>query len=191
MKTAHHTYHIKNMVCPRCVMVVRDSFNKLGFDVRKAELGKVEAVRPADITTDEINQKLKAHGFELLFDKEDQLHEEIKHTLLHYLEKVETGGKMPRLSEWLSKQLGHSYSGLSKLFSEKEGDTISGYYIKLKIERVKELLSYGEFTLSEIAWKLGYSSVQHLSNQFRDVTGRSVSEYKSSAVDKRRMGYGV
>ncbi|MEX0684414.1 MAG: helix-turn-helix transcriptional regulator [Balneolales bacterium] len=179
-------YHIKNMVCQRCVTVVQDTFSGLGFEVIQIELGKIQVKSTSAISAEDIDRNLKVHGFELLVDREDRILEEIKNTLFIYLDIVQSGEDITKMSEWVAHELGHSYSFLSKLFSDKEGITLSNYFIRLKIERVKELLTYRELTLSEIAWMLGYSSVQHLSNQFREITGQSVSEYKLAGITGRK-----
>lgn len=169
---------IKNMVCPRCIMVVRDTLEDLGFRVYDVELGKAVVKPDENISRERINKKLKEYGFELLEGKNQQLVEQIKTLLINYVQNLEEAEDTPKVSEYLSEKLHQNYSSLSSAFSESEATTIEKYLIHLKIERVKELLSYGELTLSEIAWKLNYSSVAHLSNQFKKITGMSVTDYK-------------
>lgn len=169
---------IKNMVCPRCIMVVRDILEDLGFRVYDVELGKAVVKPDENISRERINKKLKEYGFELLEGKNQQLVEQIKTLLINYVQNLEEAEDTPKVSEYLSEKLHQNYSSLSSAFSESEATTIEKYLIHLKIERVKELLSYGELTLSEIAWKLNYSSVAHLSNQFKKITGMSVTDYK-------------
>lgn len=180
------TYYIKNMVCPRCVMAVQDVFEGLGAEVVNVELGKAEVRGEGVISEEEINEKLKDLGFELLEGKDQQKVEQIKNYLVDYVKELEQTEEMPKISEYLSEKMHHNYASLSNLFSEQEDTTIEKYLINLKIERVKELLSYDELTLSEIAWRLKYSSVQYLSNQFRQVTGMSVTDYKKASDSFRK-----
>lgn len=180
------TYYIKNMVCPRCVMAVRNVFEELGTEVVNVELGKAEVRNAEDLTKESLNKKLSELGFELLEGKDQQKVEQIKNHLIDYVQELERKEEMPKISDFLAKRIHHNYTSLSNLFSEQEDTTIEKYLIHLKIERVKELLSYGELTLSEIAWRLKYSSVQYLSNQFRQVTGMSVTDYKKASDSFRK-----
>lgn len=177
---------IKNMVCPRCVMVVRDTLNDLGFDVEEVELGKAVVRSADDESLSELQQALNEYGFELLQGREEQIVEQIKTRLVEYVRRSEMNKEMPKISTFLSDRLHQNYASLSSLFSKKENITIEKYLIHLRIERVKELLSYEELTLSEIAWKLNYSSVQHLSSQFKQVTGMSVTDYKKASDTFRK-----
>ncbi len=172
--------HIKNMVCPRCVMVVRDTLENLGFTVHSVELGRVVVEKPTGVSREALNRELQKHGFELLEGKSRQLVEQIKTLLIHYVQEFEDAGEAPKVSEYVSSHMNQNYPALSSEFSHTEGITIEKYLIHLKIERVKELLSYGELTLSEIAYKLNYSSVAYLSNQFKQITGMSVTDYKKA-----------
>ncbi len=183
--------HIRNMVCPRCVMVVRDTLQEMGFEVLDVELGKAIIKAEGEIPFDKINKQLKDYGFEIIRSKNRQLVEEIKTLLIDYVQNLENSQEMPKLSEYLSEELNQNYSSLSSAFSENEDITIEKYLIHLKIERVKELLSYGELTLSEIAWKLNYSSVAHLSNQFKQITGMSVTDYKKARDTFRKPLDGI
>jgi AraC-type DNA-binding domain-containing proteins len=179
------TIYIKNMVCNRCIMVVRDEFEKFGYTPVNVRLGEVETA--ADISPEkmqEISQRLQTLGFEVIDNQQGQIIEKIKTViiqLVHYSNEVPN----INLSEYLSNQLHKDYHYLSNLFSEIEGTTIEKYIINQKIERVKELLVYGELTLSEIADKLGYSSVAYLSNQFKKVTGLTPSHFKQVKEQKR------
>lgn len=179
-------FYIKNMVCPRCVMAVRNAFQDLGLNVQRVELGKAEVVDDPGISKKEINEVLKELGFELLEGKDQQKVEQIKAHLINYVKELEQGESVPKVSDYLTGKMHHNYASLSNLFSEQEDITIEKYLIHLKIERVKELLSYDELTLSEIAWRLKYSSVQYLSNQFRQVTGMSVTDYKKASDSFRQ-----
>ncbi len=167
--------YIKNMVCDRCKMVVRQTFEDLGVMPERVELGEVEV--NGDVPDwSRLQQRLEQLGFELLEDKRKQLVTQIKRLVLAYINQP----ARQNLSDYLAEQLSREYSALSKLFSESEQQTIEQYVIRLKIEKAKELLSYRERNLSEIADELGYSSVAHLSNQFKKVTGVTPSQFRSS-----------
>jgi AraC-like DNA-binding protein len=185
------TLHIKNMVCPRCVMVVRQMLEELGFEVLEVELGQALVQVNESISMDRVEEKLKKYGFELIRDKNQQLIEQIKTLLIRYIQEAEQSEESPKLSEYLTGELHQNYSSLSSAFSESEDTTIEKYLIHLKIERVKELLSYGELTLSEIAFRLNYSSVAYLSNQFKKITGMSVTDYKKARDSFRKPLDGV
>ena len=174
------------MVCNRCKMAVKDELIKFGLHPKSIELGEVEITDELSITKkDELNKVLQSLGFDLIDDKKSQLIEKIKNTiveLVHYSdEQLKTN-----FSKHISKLLHHDYSYLSNLFSEIEGTTIEKYFIAQKIEKVKELLKYDELTLSEIAERLGYSSVAYLSNQFKKQTGLTPSFYKSLKQNRRK-----
>jgi len=173
------------MVCDRCKMVVREQFQKLGYEVLNIELGKV-VIKTENPDQHRINETLQQFGFELLQGRDQQLTEKVKTLLIAYLEKYEEAEKAPNISDYLVSKLAMSYSKISSQFSGAEGTTIERYLILLKIERVKELVSYNEMTLSEIAMKLNYSSTAHLSNQFRKVTGMSVTDFKKIKESLRR-----
>lgn len=177
---------IKNMVCPRCITVVRYTLKELGFEVHTVELGRAEVTPDDSISRREVDRRLREHGFELLRGREQELVERVKTLLIRYVQQLEAGEEAPKVSAFLADELHHNYSSLSSAFSENENTTIEKYLIHLKIERVKELLSYGELTLSEIAWKLNYSSVAYLSNQFKQVTGMSVTDYKKARDSFRK-----
>lgn len=177
---------IKNMVCPRCETVVRQTLEELGLEVKTVELGRAEVVLNAAISREEIGKALGEHGFELPAGEHQKLTERIKAQLINYVKGLEETEEAPNISDYLSEKLHQNYSSLSSTFSEAENITIEKYLIHLKIERVKELLSYGELTLSEIAWKLNYSSVSHLSTQFKTITGMSVTDYKKARESFRK-----
>jgi AraC-like DNA-binding protein len=170
--------YIKYMVSLRCKMFVRNELQKLGVDPVSVELGVVDL--QDNITEEQLEQfkeSLKAGRLELLDDKKNILVERIKNTII---EMVHFDDDSPKVndSEYISEKLGYDYTYLSNTFSEVKGITIQQYIIKHKVERVKELLLYNELTLTEIAWKLNYSSVAHLSNQFKKVTGLTPTYFK-------------
>ncbi len=176
--------HIKDMICPRCETVIRQELEQLGAAVVTMQPGYATVEVPATVDLSMIAEKLRRHGFELLEDPELRLIEQIKIATLQYLYRQESAAtrreSIPTLSDFLSHTIGKSYSHLSKLFSRHEGKTLEHHYIHLRIERVKELLDYGELNVGEIAAKLGYSSVHYLSAQFKKVTGMSVSAYRKN-----------
>lgn len=177
---------IKNMVCPRCIMAVASVLKNQGLAYKKVELGKVTLRHT--VSADEMSElenHVKPLGFEILKDKDVQKIERVKNLLNELVQKeVPTG---INLTTYITESIQEDYSRLTTLFSSMEGITIEKYFINLKIEKVKELLFYQELTLSEMAWKLGYSSVQHLSTQFKKVTGMTPSEYRK-LKDKPRKG---
>lgn len=166
------------MVCDRCKMVVKAELEKLGFNPVTVSLGDVKL---ADLITEEDKHKIDRHlnqfGFELIPDKKGQLIEQIK-TLIIELVYQENSLLKVNLSTYLNEKLNLDYNGLSALFSEMEHQTIEKYFIAQKIEKAKELIGYDELNLSEIALKLNYSSVAHLSAQFKKVTGVTPSNFK-------------
>lgn len=178
--------HIKNMVCDRCIMVVRNELDKLDLDYKNVQLGEVElATEPAPEKLEELRERLASLGFEMLDDRKSALINQIKSTIIKLIHKGEEEDLNKKISVILSEKLGKEYHYLSSLFSSIEGVTIEKYIILQRIERAKELLIYDEMTLNEISWALGYSSVQHLSLQFKKVTGMTPTQFKNLA-DKTR-----
>jgi AraC-like DNA-binding protein len=178
--------YIKNMVCSRCKMVVKAALEKLGIMPLNIELGEVTIEK--DLETSEKEQLelvLKELGFELIDDKKSRYIEKIKSLIIELIYEQNNDLKIT-LSDYLSQNVYHDYFYLSNLFSEIEGTTIEKYFIAQKIERVKELLAYKELSLGEIAFQLNYSSVAHLSNQFKKVTGLSPSHFKNIRLGGRK-----
>lgn len=174
------------MVCNRCKMVVKTELERLGYPPLDVELGEVVLEREiTDAEKAKIDEHLQPFGFEVIDDRRSQLIEKIK-TLIVALVHERSNALTTNLSDYLSSALHHDYSYLTNLFSEVEGSTIEKYYIAQRIERVKELLVYDELTLSEIAYQLNYSSVAHLSNQFKKVTGLTPSHFKQIGADRRK-----
>lgn len=180
------TLYIKNMVCNRCIMVVQNELEKLGLDVKSIRLGEVileEGLSGEKKAT--LDKTLTSLGFERIDDKKSRTIEQIKNiiiNLIHY----QNNDSRKNLSDLLSDKLHQDYHYLSNLFSEVEGVTIEKYFIAQKIEKVKELLVYDELSLSEIAFRLNYSSVAYLSNQFKKVTGLTPTHFKLIKEDKRK-----
>ncbi|MCE5175128.1 MAG: AraC family transcriptional regulator [Bacteroidales bacterium] len=177
--------YVKYMVSLRCKMLVKEELKKLGIPFVVVDLGAVEIM--GELTQDQHDQlkmNLLQSGLELLDNKKSILIEKIINVIvemIHYSEEV------PKVnySDFISEKLGYDYTYLSNIFSEVKGITIQQFIIIHKIERVKELLLYDELNLSEISYKLNYSSVAHLSNQFKKVTGLTPSYYKK--LKKKRM----
>ncbi|OJU51071.1 MAG: AraC family transcriptional regulator [Bacteroidales bacterium 45-6] len=178
--------YIKNMVCDRCKMVVDNELKLIGLHPSSVELGEVEIVE--DISPGQkidLARRLQGLGFELLDDKRSRLVEKIKNKLVDLVQN-KNGELKVNLSDFLSGELHHEYSYLSNLFSEETGSTIEKYFIAQKIEKVKEWLAYDELSLSEIAFRLNYSSASHLSQQFKKVTGLSPSHFKKIGENRRK-----
>ncbi|HTN17919.1 MAG TPA: AraC family transcriptional regulator [Chitinophagaceae bacterium] len=174
------------MVCNRCIMVVQNEMDKLGLQVANIRLGEVTLSH--DISSEQketLSSALVSLGFQLIDDKKSRMIEKIKNVIIELVHHQENEVKT-NLSEVLSVALHHDYSYLSNLFSEVEGTTIEKYFIAQKIEKVKELLVYDELSLSEIAFRLNYSSVAYLSNQFKKVTGLTPSHFKQVKEEKRK-----
>ena len=177
--------YIKNMVCIRCKMVVKSELEKLGLHYTTVELGEAETLEP--ISEDQMQRLdigLRKTGLELMDDKKSILVEKIKTIIIEMVHYEEDPIKV-NLSDFLSEKLNHPYSFLANLFSEVKGTTIEQFYLSHKIEKVKELLVYDELNLTEIAYKLHYSSVAHLSNQFKKMTGLTPSHFKNLRVKRR------
>ena len=177
--------YIKNMVCNRCKMVVKAEMGKRGFEPISVELGQVELQSaPTDEQKKELTEMLLQLGFELIDDKKSRMIEQVKNEVVKLVHHSKVGLKT-NLSDHLAQEIGHDYKYISNLFSEVEGVTIEKYYIAQRIEKVKELLVYDELSLSEIAYRLNYSSVAYLSNQFKKVTGLTPSHFKNIKGNKR------
>ena len=178
--------YIKNMVCDRCKMVVKSELEKLDIPVQKVTLGEAAIERAlSNEELDAVNSSLLAAGFELLDNKTARIIEKIKNIIVDIIHHKKEPISI-NYSDYISSELNKDYSYLSNLFSEVEGITIEKYIILQKIEKVKELLVYNELSLSEIAYQLNYSSVAHLSSQFKKVTGLTPTYFKNIKSDKRR-----
>lgn len=181
------TLHIKNMVCNRCIKVVKDEFAKLNFPIEEIELGKVKI--SSSLSGEQISKIkhiLNDNGFELIDDKKSKLIDAIKTIVIERIHHSDEAIEAISSSEYIAKKLAYDYSYLSNLFSSVEGLTIEKYIINQKIEKAKELLVYNELTISEISYQLGYSSVPHLSTQFKKITGLTPSHFKKLKENKRK-----
>jgi AraC-like DNA-binding protein len=166
------------MVCIRCKIVVESELKKMGLNFTKVELGEVETNETVtQEQRNQLNEALKNSGLELIDDKRSLLVEKIKNATIEWVHyNDEPAGVC--LSEYISKKLNHNYTYLSNTFSELEGTTIEKFYITHKVERAKELLIYNELNITEIAHRINYSSVAHLSYQFKKVTGLTPTCFK-------------
>jgi AraC-like DNA-binding protein len=168
-------------------MAVKDILNRLDIPFIDVKLGEVILSRPREeFDMEQLKKQLHAVGFELIEDQQVRLVEKIKAIILELIRNPEAHKNPYNFSTYLSQQLGRNYHYLSNIFSAKEGITIEKYMIYQKIEYVKELLIYDELSLSEIAWKLNYSSVAHLSNQFKQVTGFAPTAFKKMQNNDRK-----
>ncbi|WLD22702.1 AraC family transcriptional regulator [Flavobacterium dauae] len=178
---------IKNMVCPRCIMVIEKTMEDLGYDLNDVDLGVIEFHEPITLADrDKIQNAITPLGFEILGDRKSMLVERIKTQIIELVSK-DVNDLTITLSEYLSSKLQVEYHTLSQLFSNQESQTIEQFYILQKIEKVKELLVYDELTLSEIAYKMNYSSVGYLSNQFKKVTGLAPTHFKEIKTFKEEV----
>lgn len=182
-----YTLHIKNMVCPRCIKVVKDELQLLQLPVKEVRLGEALLERkPSEDELSDLKGALSDNGFELLEDKKAGLVEQIKVAVIELIQSGKVENLQVNVSDYLANVLEKDYNYLSSLFSTEEGLTIARYVVLQKVERIKELISYHELTFSEIAYQLGYSSVAHLSNQFKQVTGITPSDFKNSTSKFRK-----
>lgn len=176
--------NIKNMVCPRCISAVREILMSMGFTVEEVFLG--EAVVKEDLSDEQLKSlanNLLDDGFELLDDPRTSLVEQIKIGVLQW---VRMSNQRPRLSDYISNLSHRDYSSLSKLFSQVKGVTIEHFAIQHRVEYAKELLSYSQHTVSEIAYILGYSSPAHLTSQFKQQTGMSPKAFREMKNKNRK-----
>jgi AraC-like DNA-binding protein len=174
------------MVSNRCKMMVKEELKKLGLHFIVVDLGEIEIMEDISLEIrEQLKQSLLQSGLELMDNKRAVLIEKTKNVIIQMIHHSEEMVKV-NFSEYLSEKLNHDYTYLANLFSEVQGTTIEQFIIAHKVERVKELIIYGELNITEIAWKMNYSSVAHLSNQFKKVTGLSPSHFKN-LKDKRRI----
>jgi AraC-like DNA-binding protein len=177
---------IKNMVCPRCIMSVENILKENKLEPKYVRLGEIELVKTLDKKQlEKLSDDLQKVGFELLDNQKKQVIEKIKSLLV---QKVQHGNIEEHFSinKYLSEKIFKDYSSISKLFSEVEGITIEQFFILQKIEKTKEWLIYNELSLSQIAFNLGYSSPQHLSSQFKKLTGMTPTQFKSLGTLHRK-----
>lgn len=174
------------MVCPRCITSVEEVFESEGVITSAVRLGEVDAEGSiSDKSKDSIQDKLKALGFELLEDANSALIAQIKGIIIDEIHHKEEKSNA-NFSNLIAEKTNHDYSTLSKLFSSVEGVTIEKYILNQKVEKVKELIHYNQLTLSEISFQLNYSSVAHLSSQFKKETGMTPTAFKKLNINDRK-----
>lgn len=186
---AQQELFIKNMVCSRCTWVVRTELERLGYVVAEVELGRAvmdygtDAHPPIDITR--IEQMLERHGFALLTDQTTRVINQVKTLIIDLIQSGRIADLHTTLSDYLEEVVGLDYAHLSHLFSTTENLTIEKFWILQRVERAKELLSYNELSINEIAKRLGYSSVAYLTNQFKQITGLTPAAYRGQNITDR------
>jgi AraC-like DNA-binding protein len=177
---------IKNMVCQRCILTVENILNDLKIPYHQVALGEVDlAQKLSENELKEIGGQLNMVGFELIEKRVNKIIEDIKKAVIEYL-NLGMDNENLKLSSFIVKKIPYDYSYLSDLFSTIEGKTIEQFFILSRIEKVKELLVYDQLSLTEISYQTGFSSVHHLSAQFKKVTGLTPSHFKRIAADKRK-----
>ena len=175
------TIHIKNMICHCCIRVLREDLEAAGFNVDKISLGKaIISFDAQKLAKDNIRTILVDLGMDVIETRNSQLVEQIKLAVIELIHHMNNVDSIVRKSDYLVEKIGLSYPYLSRIFSSQEDITLEKFIILNKIERIKELIDQEELTLSEIAYMMDYSSVQYLSNQFKQSTGMTVSEYRES-----------
>ena len=180
---------IKNMVCDRCSKAVRHELESLGYQVSQIELGRA-TVEGQALNLEEIAVALQAQGFELLTDRTARVVSRVKTLIIELIQSGAVASLHITLSDYLAQQTGLEYSHLSHVFSQAEHLTVERYWILQRIERAKELLSYGELPIQDIARQLGYSSPAYLSNQFKQLTGLTPAAYRDlNAPDRNSLDW--
>jgi len=177
--------HIRNMVSNSCRMIVKNELDILGLKYKNISLGEVDIIElPSRDQHRQLKSELLKYGMELIADKKAILIELIKNTII---DMVHCAGEQPKVknSNYISQKIHHEYTYLANIFSQETGITIKQYIINHKIERAKELIQYHELNLTEISYLLNYSSVAHLSKQFKQVTGATPSFYRNSSCESR------
>jgi AraC family transcriptional regulator len=181
-----HRYLLSNMLSDCCLKLLLIELDRMGVEVRKSKLGDISIAWNPEITEQEkIESLFKSLGFGILNDKESVLIEELKRVVIELVHHT-TFNAMVRNSDFIVSRFDKSYQYLSTLFSRHENITLEKYIILQRIEKVKELIQSDELSLSEIAYMMGYSSVQYLSTQFKQITGYSVTDYKALPEKERR-----
>lgn len=173
------------MISNHCKLTVKEELKKLGLHFVMVDLGEVDIMEELSVEQmAELKEALQNSGFEIMDDKRAVLIEKIKNTIIELIHHTETNLKT-NFSVFLSKKLNYDYTYMANLFSEVQGGTIEQFIISHKVERIKELIIYGELNITEIAWNMNYSSVAHLSNQFKKVTGLTPTHFKKLKVKRR------
>lgn len=180
------------MVCDRCEMVIETALTAMGLEVNHVQLGKAEVTRKGEKPTmKEIENELERFNFGLIKDEDSILVEKVKTSLIEWIDSGDLETDERSLSDYLAQKMAKSYATISRVFSRKEEITIEKHFIRLKIEKAKELVEYGGLSFSEIAYQLGYKNLQHLSRQFKEVTGMSMSDYQKLQNSERKPLYKI
>lgn len=175
------------MVCDRCEMVIETALTALGLEVNHVQLGKAEVTRKGEKPSlKDIEKELERFNFGLIKDDDSILVEKVKTNLIEWIDSGNLETDERSLSDYLAQKMTKSYANISRVFSKKEEITIEKYFIRLKIEKAKELVEYGGLSFSEIAYQLGYKNLQHLSRQFKEITGMSMSDYQKLQNPNRK-----
>lgn len=179
---------VKNMVCDRCILVVKQQLQAMDFDIKAIGLGWVEiGPEPSAEQLITIASDFKVVGFELIDDYKLRLIGQIKNIVVETVQHSDMSKMNINFSTLLAEKLQKTYSYLSNLFSEQEDNTIEHYIIQQKVEKIKELMEYGDLNLNEIAYKMGYSSSAHLSTQFKKITGFAPSQYQPEKTGRKAL----
>ena len=183
-------FKIKNLFCTSTALLLKEKFEEAGFIVHEINLGSATmSYNPSILSEVNVSTLLEKYGLGLVIDKDKKLVEDIKLAVIELIHQLNNVNSVIQRSDYLVEKLGKSYQHLSKVFSSNESLTLEKYIILQKIERIKELINQDEYTLSEIAYMMEYSSVQYLSNQFKKITGLSVSEYRHNySVTRKSIG---
>lgn len=185
---AQQELFIKNMVCDRCIRVVRTELERLGYSVAQVELGRAVIDGHPDgllIDITLVRPMLEEHGFALLTDKTTRIVNQVKTLIIDLIQSGRIAELRTTLSDYLAENVGLDYAHLSHVFSTTENLTIEKFWILQRVERAKELLSYDEMPISDIARQLGYSSVAYLTNQFKQITGLTPAAYRNQNTTDR------
>ena len=182
---------IKGMVCERCVAVIKDGVRQLGYPTEKISLGRLSFINDPDREgLDKIGTFLRENGFEILSSRQVKVIHRVKELIHEVFARNTRDDFRPKFSSLLSEELHMNYDAISALFSRLEGITLEKYIIARRLEKVMELLVYTDYTLTQIAYVTGFSSVNHLSKQFRQLTGHSPSHYKAIKREKEKLSSG-
>ncbi len=179
---------IRNMVCNRCLSTVRRLLEGMGFTIGTLELGRIWVLNwPQQVSHQAVDLALRAEGFALITDPKQDLVERIKTLLINEVHYVSVRPIHQNMSDYLNQQLGYDYTYLSHLFSSLEGTTIERYLIAQKMERAKEQLQSGQQSIADIAFALGYSSVPHFANQFRQAVGQTPGQFRKVPAGRKSL----
>lgn len=182
---------IKGMVCERCVAVIKDGVRQLGYPTDQISLGKLSfAIDPDREGLDKIGKFLLENGFEILSSRQIKVVNRVKELIHEVFTRHSRDDARPKFSSLISEELNMNYDTISELFRRFEGVTLEKYIIARRLEKVTELLVYSDYTLTQIAYVTGFSSVNHLSKQFRQLTGHSPSHYKAIKREKEKLSSG-